>query len=261
MKGFNIAFNTELLKVRKSKILPATIALFAFVAFMMGFLMQIARHPEYAANSAIFSSKASFVQSVDWKGYFSLLIQIILTLGNLGFGVVAAWVFGREYTDRVISDLLALPVSRTTIVLAKFLVIILWCLLLTFVTLITALIMGSLIGLDGGLQEIYSWGWIYFICGFLTMFYVTPVAWVASYGKGYLLAIGFVLLTLITTQFMFLGLPGLTPYFPWAIPALASGIAGPDLPEAGFISFTILALTFLAGITGTAAWWQYADHK
>lgn len=261
MRGFNIAFATEFLKVRKSKMLLATFGLFVFVSLMMGFLMQIARHPEYAANSAIFSTKASFVKSVDWKGYFGLLIQIILTLGNLGFGIVAAWVFGREYSDRVISDLLALPVSRPTIVTAKFTIILIWCIFLTIATLLTAFIMGSVIGLGSNLSEIYSWGWIYFKSGFLTMLYVTPVAWVASYGKGYLLAIGFVLLTLITTQFMFLGLPGLTPYFPWAVPALGSGIAGPDLPHTGIVSYLILVFTFLAGIFGTVAWWQYADHK
>lgn len=261
MKGLKQALLTELLKARKSKMLPVTISLFAFVALMMGLMMQIALHPEYAAHSDMFSSKSTFVKSTDWKGYFGLLVQLILTLGNLGFGVVAAWVFGREYSDRVITDLLALPVSRFRIVSAKFLITLGWCLLLTLTLLATALITGSIIHLEGSRADIVSWSRIFLKCGGLTILYVTPVAWVASYGKGYLLAIGYVLLTLIITQFMFLGLPGLTPYFPWAIPALSSGIAGADLPAVGPVSYAILVLTCLAGYFGTAAWWQYADQK
>ncbi|WP_394697887.1 ABC transporter permease [uncultured Methanomethylovorans sp.] len=54
---------------------------------------------------------------------FKLSTEIILTLGTIGFGIISSWIFGREYSDRVIQDLLALPVPRSTIVLSNFVVI------------------------------------------------------------------------------------------------------------------------------------------
>ncbi len=262
MTGIKAALWVEFLKVRKSRMLWITIAFFAFVALMMGLLMLIAIHPEYAGKSAIFSSKATFVKRTDWTGFFGLLLQIILTLGIIGYGVVTGWIFGREFSDRVINDILALPVSRITIVTAKFIVVGIWCILLMLTIYFVGLVIGIAISLPGwNAPVIIHWSWIYMRSGLLTILSGSPVGLVASYGRGYLLAIAYVLLTLITTQFVFLGVPGLAPYFPWAIPALSSGLAGPGLPHAGILCYSILLLTCLAGFYGTAAWWKYADHN
>ena len=55
---------------------------------------------------------------------------------------------------------------------------------------------------------------------------ITPVAFVASAGRGYMLSVSFVILIIILTQLLFVGLPGFTVWFPWALPALYSGVAG-----------------------------------
>ena len=57
-----------------------------------------------------------------------------------------------------------------------------------------------------------------------------------------------------------MALPVITPWFPWAIPALFSGVAGPLSPKPEAVSYIILGLTSLLGIAGTAAWWRYADQ-
>ena len=56
-------------------------------------------------------------------------------LGNFNsqlfvFGFIAVWVFGREYSDRTMKDLLALPTPRWAIVSAKFTIVAVWCALL-----------------------------------------------------------------------------------------------------------------------------------
>jgi len=95
----------------------------------------------------------------------------------------------------------------------------------------------------------------------LTLLLCTPVAFIASASRGYLLPVGFAILTLIMTNFVAMGVPNMAPYFPWAVPALYSGIAGREaLPHAGAISYFILAATCVIGLSGTVAWWRFADQ-
>jgi ABC-2 type transport system permease protein len=101
---------------------------------------------------------------------------------------------------------------------------------------------------------------VFVMCASLTMLLCTPVAFVASLGRGYLLPIGFVLLTLIMTNIVGVGAPGFAAYFPWAFPALISGVAGQAAPHPSAWSAIIFTATVLAGYVGTVLWWRYADQ-
>ena len=69
------------------------------------------------------------------------------------------------------------------------------------------------------------------VTSLLTILLCTPVAFFASYGRGYLPPIGFAILTLIIAQFT--GLVGLGPYFPWGIPLLFTTAAGAESAQLG----------------------------
>jgi len=261
MKGLFTAFWAESLKSRRSKMLLATIIAFSFIAVMLGLLMFVSKHPEIAGRSATLSAKASAIGRADWPSYFGLLSQCILALGPIGFGIVTSWVFGREYSDRVVKDLLALPVSRFTIVLSKFIIIIIWNVLLSLTLFVFGLLTGLAVNISGWSGEIAYHAFIIFAgSSILTIPLCTPVAFIASCGRGYLLPIGFVILILIMTQLVGMGIPGIMPYFPWAIPALYSGLAGTAVPQPEAISYFILGLTSVLGLFGTAAWWRFADQ-
>ena len=261
MKGLFASVWSEGLKVRKSKMFFITIVFFAFIASMMGLMMIVVHHPELAGRSAALSAKTSVLGNGDWPSFLSLLIQVILALGPIGFGMVTSWVFGREYADRVAKDLLALPVSRITIVISKFAVILIWCILLTLMLFLSGLLVGLAINIPGWSAINAQNAFIIFInSSILTLLLCTPVAFLACLSRGYLLPVGFAILTLILTNFVAIGLPNIMPYFPWAIPALYTGIAGRELPQAGAISYFILFLTSILGFIGTAAWWRFADQ-
>jgi len=261
MKGFYVALNTEFMKARKSKMFWITLIFFAFIAIMLGFLMLVAKHPEIAGNSAVLTTKASFINKADWPTYFNLLLQMVLTLGNIGPAIVTIWVFGREYSDRVIKDLLALPVSRSNIVFSKFIIVFFWSVLLLFLLFVFGMVTGLVIQLDGWNRELVLHNTlVYTISSLLTIILFPVVTLITCMSRGYLLPVGFTLLIMIVTQFVFLGLPAITPYFPWAIPGLSSGVAGPLSPEPKLISYLILGFTSLLGVAGTAGWWRYADQ-
>jgi ABC-2 type transport system permease protein len=261
MKEFAAALYVEMNKVLKSKMLWGTIIFFAFISFMLGFLMLVAKHPDIAGNSTILSTKASFLGKADWHGFFGLLLQMALTLGLVGPAIVTIWVFGREYSDRVIKDLLALPVSRVNIVLAKFVIVFIWSLLLMGLLFICAVLAGLAVHLDGWSRELAMKNLrIYSVISLLTIMLFPVISLITCISRGYLLPVGVTILLLISTQFLSIGMPSITPYFPWAIPGLISGVAGPFSPKPEIISYVILGLTSILGIGGTVAWWRYADQ-
>lgn len=261
MKCFSAALATELTKTLRSRMLWATSIFFAFIAVMMGFLMLIAKHPEIGANSEIFSIKASMISKADWPTFYMLLIQMVLTVGSLGPSIVAIWVFGREYADRTIKDILVMPVSRLNIVMAKFIIVFIWSLLLLMLLYGFAIVMGLMISLDGWTNELFRQNCVvYSVSALLTVLLFPVIAFVTCISRGYLLPVGITILLILTTQFVFLGLPALTPFFPWAVPGLYSGVAGPGTPAPDALSYILLGLTSLLGIAGTAAWWRYADQ-
>lgn len=262
MRTMRAAIWMEILKVRRTKIFPISIYFFVFIGIIMGLLMFLSMHPEIANRSSTLQMKTSFLGGSDWKAYYNLLMQIILTVGVIGSGIISSWVFGREFSDRVIKDLLALPVPRSSIVISKLTVLFAWSILLSLVVLASAMGTGWAVGIPGwsagGLIPFLK---MYLSCTLLNALLITPVAFVASAGRGYILPISFVILIMILTQILFVALPGLTFWFPWALPALFSGVAGQAIPSPGFVSYFLFSLTVLAGLLGTMAWWHFADHK
>jgi len=262
MKGFAAAFWSEFLKTRRSVILWITLVIFAFMALMMGLFVYLARNPDLVSNSAILNAKTSVLGKTDWPGYFMLLYQMVAAIGLIGFGFVFSWLFGREYSDHTIKDLLALPVSRDTIVWAKYVIAVIWSIILSGILLILGILSGKVIGMEGWSVELVRQASGIF-CGTVMMTIVlsTPVAFFASYGRGFLVPIGYLILIMIITQFAVSAIPIVAPYFPWAIPVLYSGGAGPESAHLGLTSYLILGLTGILGIAGTLAWWRYTDQK
>ena len=260
MKNFIIAFRTELIKLKRSVILPATLIFFVFVPSMMALLMWVARNPDAALKLGMVGTKASLFGQSDWKGYMQLLLQGLASVGMIGFGFVAAWVFGREYMDNTMKDMLALPVSRSAIVMAKFALVIIWSILLTIIMYLAGIAMGFAVGVQGwGDASFSAFSITFLLVAFLTILVSSPVAFFACYGQGIVAPISVVIIALIIANFA--GLVGVGPWFPWAIPGLLTVAE----PTAGMIltpaSFVILGLTSAAGVAGTLLWWRFADHK
>ena len=49
-------------------------------------------------------------------------------------------------------------------------------------------------------------------------------------------------------------------WFPWSVPALFSGLAGPRAEQVGAHSYAVVTATSVAGLAATLAWWRRADH-
>lgn len=259
MKYLYAALWAELRKTYKSGIFLTTLALFFTIPFFMALMVFIVRHPEISEKMGLMAAKASMFTTVNWPSYLGLLNQMIASVGLIGFGFATAWVFGREYMERTIKDILALPVSRAYIVAAKFMVVLAWCFMLTAVLFVSGMLAGGIIGLD-------KWGDIvladavvkYVITSLLTILLCTPVAFFACYTRGLITPLGFVIAMLITAQF--LATVGFGALFPWAIPGIYTMQGDVKGMELFGSSYIILGITSVAGYLATLYRWKYADQ-
>jgi ABC-2 type transport system permease protein len=229
-----------------------------FLPLGIAFLIFVSRNPEISRKLDLISAKANLVAyaGTDWPTYLGLFGQIVAAGGFFLFILIISWVFGREFADGTVKDLLAVPVQRATILLAKFIVMVVWSAALTVLIFVVGLVMGVLIKLPGGsLQVLLQAGDLVVVTAALTISVVLPFALLASIGRGYLLSIGAAVLTLMVTNVV--ALIGWGEYFPWAVPGLHIQEPSSLTP----ISYWIVVLTSLAGMVATYLWWKYADQN
>lgn len=260
MKKLITCVSIEIKKLFNSKIPLITMLSLTLVPFVGGFFMFILKDPILAENLGFISAKAHIMGTADWASYLNLLTQAITIGGIAVFGFVTSWIFGREYSDRTIKDLLALPISRDIIVLSKFIVVFLWCSILSIFVLVLGLIVGKIVVIPGWSSDVMVQGTLTFIiCSILTILLSTPVAFLANIGRGYLSPLGFMVFTIVLAQII--AATGYGHLFPWSIPALASGVAGSDGAMIENISIIIVLITSAIGLIGTMFWWRYADQS
>ncbi|XVV01254.1 ABC transporter permease [Actinosynnema sp. CA-248983] len=260
MSPLVVAVRVEALKARRSRTPLATAAAFAFAALVGGLFMFVLQDQRRARSLGLLGSKATLVGGdADWPGYFALLAQTAAVGGTVLFGLVLVWLFGREFSQHTVKDLLALPTSRTTVVLAKFVVAAGWCLALTVQLAVLGLAVGAVLGLPGWTSGVASAGLVrLLVVAALTVAVMSPVALAASAGRGYLSGIGAVIGTVFLAQVV--AALGHGHHFPWSVPALFSGVAGTDHAMPGAVGFGLVALVGVAGVLGTAWWWRNADQ-
>src|SRR5690349_17212610 len=118
----------------------------------IGLLIGVARNPALAARLGLLSAKADMVNyaSADWTGYLGTFSLFFAAGGLMLFSLVFSWTFGREFADRTVKDLLAVPVARSTILAAKYSVATVWSLALIVLMLALGLVLGAVVGLPGG---------------------------------------------------------------------------------------------------------------
>ncbi|AFQ43959.1 ABC transporter permease [Desulfosporosinus meridiei] len=227
----------EIRKIIRSNVFGLVFLVFAFGPIMMGV--------------GILSGDGG---DLNWQMYLEELVKNLAALGLIGYTFIAAWVFGREFTDKTMKDLLVKPVSRSRIVMAKLLVVLAWNVLLSVYMFAVSLAIGGVLGLTGWSAILIGHIFLRFVVTSLLFIVVTtPGIFLANVSKGYLAPLALILVIVICSNV--LASMGFAPYFPWTIPGV--------FQSTGFLnlsSIIILALTGIAGVVGTFAWWRYAEQ-
>ena len=197
--------------------------------------------------------------TADWTFFFDFLAQAVAAGGMVLFSIITIWVFGREFSDHTVKELLALPTQRETIVTAKFIIIPIWSFIVTLLVFAVGIVVGNLVVIPGWSMELLRTSFINILGGAaLTLPLMSWVALLASAGRGYIPPFGWTIFTLAMANLS--AILGWGDWFPWAVPAIFSGAAGPRSEILGIHSYVILFATSIIGLIATYYWWRNADQ-
>ena len=260
MNAYLAALQTESLKAFRSKVPLFTLLGFLIAPLIGGLFMIILKDPEAAKSMGLIGTKAQLSAGVaDWPTFFNLLAQATAIGGAIIFAIVTTWVFGREFSDHTVKELLSLPTSREAIIAAKFTVVVLWTLTLTLLSYGLGLIVGNAVVIPGGSSELLRSATIDILgAGILTIMLLPFVAFLASIGRGFMAAFGWAIFTVAIAQIAVV--MGWGSWLPWSVPALFSGAVGPRAEVLGMHSYIIVALSSAIGFFITFYWWRNADQ-
>jgi ABC-2 type transport system permease protein len=264
MTALAAAFSVELLKARRSRVPWGIAAGFSLFPVVGGLFMLILKDPERARQLGLLGAKAQLAAgTADWPTFVALISQACAIGGAMLFAFLFAWLFGREFADRTVRDLVACPTPRSTIVIAKVAVGSAWSLAIIAWVLALALAIGlainSLVGLPGWSDDVVLHG----LAGaagaaVLTIALQSFTAFFAGVGRGYLAGLAWAVLAIFLAQI--LAALGWGAWFPWSVPALVAGMAGPDAEAVSIGGVAIVVATAFVGLVATLAWWQRADQ-
>jgi len=180
-------------------------------------------------------------------------------VGVLLLAVIAAYVFGREYVEGTLKNMLALPVARAWFVLAKFVVVAVWWAVLVAAILAESLVVGWALELPGFSAAVLGSGAGDVFLAAAVGYLLTPVvAWIATLGRGYLPPLGFAMLMLVLGNVF--GATGWGRWFPWSVVPLYAGVAGPRVETLAPGSLVVVGITCVAGAVATVAQVRWADN-
>jgi ABC-2 type transport system permease protein len=165
--------------------------------------------------------------TADWSGFIAAAVQITGAGGLLASAVVLGWMVGREFSDRAVHGLFALPVGRASILGAKLIVYAAWS--LAVAVLLPLILLGTGVAMGLGVPDADAVGAL----GRLAMLsatgalLATPVALAATLGRSVLAAVGVALGLVVIAQVSVLVEVG--GWMPLAAPALWALSAGAEV--------------------------------
>ncbi|MGD0004701.1 MAG: ABC transporter permease [Anaerolineaceae bacterium] len=258
MSAFSDMLWIEFRKTLRSRMPLFTVLGSLLMPLGISFLIFVSRNPDISRKLGLISAKANLMAdtATNWPAYMNLFGQMIAAGGFFFFCLIISWVFGREFSDGTLKDMLAVPVPRGGILLAKFAVSAAWSAGLSLAIIVLGLGMGALIGLPQGSAGVILQGSLKAaIAAGLAIVVVMPFALLASIGRGYLLPVGVAILTMIMGNVV--AIAGWGEYFPWDVPGLYSQ---PKivLPAT---SYWVVLMAGLVGMAATYLWWKFADQS
>lgn len=225
------AIRAEALKLAYSRVcVIATLAIVGGTTALLGGITA-----GVAAGNSELIAKAGPAGVLDWSGLLTGASQVTAVAAVLGFGIVLAWMFGREFAEGTVTGLFTLPVSRARIALAKLTVFALWAVAASIALTAGVLIVGLALGYHAPTSQAWAALGRLFVLALFSAGLAVPIAWVATLARSLLAAVGCTVALVVVAQVG--ALAGAGGWMPLAAPALWAMSGG------GAVTGSQLALT------------------
>jgi ABC-2 type transport system permease protein/bacitracin transport system permease protein len=184
--------------------------------------------------------------------YMSALFAVML------FAIMISYLFGREYNEHTLKTMLTIPVSRGKFLLSKYVMFLVWIVILTVVTSISTLVFGFIAGLDGFSLKL-------FIESFARLLLANVLLFMAFSP--------FVFISLLITNMVpaMVGGAGLAlvnmliygqtwaPYVPWVCPYLIASGEIAEYSASIAVSYGVILVTFTIGLAISYVYFTRTD--
>ena len=117
----------EFLKLKRSKIFLLTLLGAIFPSFLLFLSSEFGEFTETI-------SMETFLSQVNM--YMSLIFVVLL------FTIIMSYLFGREYNEHTLKTMLTAPTSRKMFLLSKYAMFLIWILIISMVTTLSAVVFG-----------------------------------------------------------------------------------------------------------------------
>ena len=173
--------------------------------------------------------------------YMSALFAILL------YAIMISYLFGREYNEHTLKTMLTIPVSRGKFLLSKYVMFLVWILILTVVTTLSTMVLGFVAGLDGFSLKLFidSFAQLLFanVLLFLTF---SPFVFISLFITNMVPAmVGGAGLALVN---MLIYGQTWAPYVPWVCPYLIASGEIAEYSGSVTLSYAVILATFAIGL-------------
>ncbi|MBR3156619.1 MAG: ABC transporter permease [Methanobrevibacter sp.] len=173
--------------------------------------------------------------------YMSALFAILL------YAIMISYLFGREYNEHTLKTMLTIPVSRGKFLLSKYVMFLVWILILTVVTSLSTMLLGFVAGLDGFSLKLFIDSFAQLIFANVLLFLTfSPFVFISLFITNMVPAmVGGAGLALVN---MLIYGQTWAPYVPWVCPYLIASGEIAEYSSSITLSYAVILVTFAIGL-------------
>ena len=173
--------------------------------------------------------------------YMSALFAVLL------FAIMISYLFGREYNEHTLKTILTVPVSRGKFLMGKYVMFLVWIVILTGVTILSTTAFGFAAGLEGFTLKLFADSFVQLLYANVLLFLTfSPFVFLSLFITNMVPAmVGGAGLTMVNLM-----ITGQTwaPYFPWICPYLISSGEIAEYATSINVSYAVILATFVIGL-------------
>ena len=173
--------------------------------------------------------------------YMSAMFAVLI------FAIIISYLFGREYNEHTLKTMLTIPISRGKFLLSKYGMFLVWIVILTVVTSVSALIFGFAAGLEGFTLNLFITSFAQLLYANVLLFLTfSPFVFLSLFITNMVPAmVGGAALSLV--NLMVYG-QNWAPFVPWVCPYLIASGEIAEYATSISVSYGVVLATFIIGL-------------